>query len=338
MDTRRAADPLEVLVDEDAQDTVLRLPRHVGDLVDVEAAAMRLLERPDTAGVPLPAFDAEELRLHVLGRDGRRIDDDEGPARPRRERMDGARGELLARPWRAGDEDAGVGRRDPLDRLPQMICRGRMPDDPARLDGARPQILDLALEARRLESAFGDEHEAVGLEGLLDEVVGPGLDGRDCGLDVSVARDDHHRQLRVLLLDDVEHLQPVEPAPLEPDVEEDQVRPPCLDRRKRLVGAAGGSRAVALVLEDSGDEFADVRLVVDNQNVGAHAPALRRSPAAANSAGSAASSDLFAAIHIRTSPPRPAGLSWSSMPPPFSSRILATIAKPRPVPPSRVVI
>ena len=71
------------------------------------------------------------------------------------------------------------------------------------------------------------------------------------------------------------------------------------------------------------DELADVGLVVDDQNVGAHAPALRRSPAAAKSAArSCFAAGLRAENHMRTSPPRPAGLSRSSMPPPCSSRIL----------------
>ena len=56
--------------------------------------------------------------------------------------------------------------------LPELVHGRRMADDPARLDGARAQVLDLALEARGLERALGDEHEAVGLERLLDEVVG----------------------------------------------------------------------------------------------------------------------------------------------------------------------
>ena len=78
-------------------------------------------------------------------------------------------------------------------------------------------------------------------------------------------------------LHDVEHLQPVEPAALQPDVEEDQVRPARLDRGQRLVGGAGRARAVALVLEDAGHQLADVGLVVDDQDVGAHALALRGS-------------------------------------------------------------
>src|SRR5258708_35574696 len=46
---RDAADALEGLVDEDAQDLVLRLARHVCHFVEIERAAMRLLERTDFA-------------------------------------------------------------------------------------------------------------------------------------------------------------------------------------------------------------------------------------------------------------------------------------------------
>jgi hypothetical protein len=47
MHLRAAADALELLFDENAQDLALRLDRHVRDLVDIERAAMRLFERPD---------------------------------------------------------------------------------------------------------------------------------------------------------------------------------------------------------------------------------------------------------------------------------------------------
>ena len=46
---------------------------------------------------------------------------------------------------------------------------------------------------------------------------------------------------------------------------------------QRLVGGAGRAGAVALVLEDARHQLADVGLVVDDQNVGAHALALRGS-------------------------------------------------------------
>ena len=72
------------------------------------------------------------------------------------------------------------------------------------------ELLDLALEPRVLQRAVGDQHQPVGLERLLDEVVGAALDRRHGGLDVAVAGDHHDRQVRMLALDRIEQLQPVE--------------------------------------------------------------------------------------------------------------------------------
>ena len=82
-----AADALEGLVDQHAQDLVLRLARHVGDLIDEQRAAMGFLERADLAALRAVAdLDAEQLDLHVLRRDRGGIDDDERPVGARRER------------------------------------------------------------------------------------------------------------------------------------------------------------------------------------------------------------------------------------------------------------
>ena len=78
-----AADALEGLVDEDAQDLVLRLARHVADLVEIERAAVRLLERADLARGAVGGLGAEQLVLHALRRDRRGVEDDERPGRAR---------------------------------------------------------------------------------------------------------------------------------------------------------------------------------------------------------------------------------------------------------------
>src|SRR6516164_5557008 len=72
-----AADPLEGLVDEDAQNLVLRLAWHVGDLVEVQRAAMRLLERTDLAQGTVGRLGPEQLVLHTFRRDRRGVEDDE---------------------------------------------------------------------------------------------------------------------------------------------------------------------------------------------------------------------------------------------------------------------
>src|SRR5690606_1503683 len=98
IDLAGAADALEGLVDQHPQNLVLRLARHVGDLVDEQTAAMRLLERADLARLAaVRLLDAEQFDLHALGGDGGGVDDDEWPLRAFGEIMDRARGEFLAR-------------------------------------------------------------------------------------------------------------------------------------------------------------------------------------------------------------------------------------------------
>ena len=63
---------------------------------------------------------------------------------------------------------------------------------------ALAQLAHLALQLGGLERAQRDEHQPVGLERLLDVVVGAALDGGDGGLDVAVAGDDDHRQVGVV--------------------------------------------------------------------------------------------------------------------------------------------
>jgi hypothetical protein len=75
----------------------------------------------------------------------------------------------------------------------------------------------------------------------------------------------------MLLLDDLQQLQPVEPRTLQPDIKEDQMRPARADQHQRLVRAAGRPGAVAFVREDTRHQLADVAFVVDDENVRCHA-------------------------------------------------------------------
>ena len=61
-----AADPAEPLLDKDSQDPSLRLARHIGNLVQVEGAGMRLFKDADFRGAPADAVLAEQLDIHAL--------------------------------------------------------------------------------------------------------------------------------------------------------------------------------------------------------------------------------------------------------------------------------
>jgi hypothetical protein len=124
--------------------------------------------------------------------------------------------------------------------------------------------------SREVSSARSDQNEAVGLERLLDEVIGAQLDRRNRGFDVAMTRDHDDGHSRMLLLDDLQQLQSVKARALQPYVEQHQLRAARFYRRERLVGIARDAGAVTLVGQDSRNDLTDVVLVVDDQNVGGH--------------------------------------------------------------------
>ena len=231
---------------------------------------MGLLERADAAGAIRPGVDAEQFALHALGSDRRRVDDDEGTLGAHRMGVDQPRRQLLAGARGTGDQHPRIGGTDPLDDPPQVGDHGGGADEPVGRAGARAQVADFALEPRGLQRALGDQDQAIGLERLFDEVIGAEFDRGHRGFDIAVAGNHHHGHVGVLLLQNLQQLQTVEPRALQPDVEQDQMRPARLDRGQRLVGIARQTRAVALVGEDSRNEFADVVFVVDDQDIGGH--------------------------------------------------------------------
>ena len=136
-DLGAAADALKGLVDQHAQDLVLRLPRHVGDFVDEQRAAMGLLERADLAASE--PFDCSTPNNSTSIRSGviaAALMTTNGPLGARRQRVDRARGQFLAGAGRADDQDAAVGRRHLLDGLAQLVDR-RTTGRPARSAAAR---------------------------------------------------------------------------------------------------------------------------------------------------------------------------------------------------------
>ncbi len=142
-----------------------------------------------------------------------------------------------------------------------------MPDDHGGQRGELLEFLHLALEPRVLQGPLGDQQEPVGFERLLDEVIGAALDGGDGGFDVAVSGNHHDRQFGMFHLERIEELQAIETAALQPDVEEHEVRTPRHDGGERVVAVMRGTGKIALILQDAGDQFANVGFVVDDEDV-----------------------------------------------------------------------
>src|ERR1700745_3962953 len=113
-----AANTLEGLIDQNPQNLVLGLAWHVGDFVDEQCAAMGFFQGPNlSASRPVAAFNPEQFRFHMFGRDGGGVDDHEGGIGASRMSMNCSRGKLLAAARWTDDKDPTVGRRYFLDRL-----------------------------------------------------------------------------------------------------------------------------------------------------------------------------------------------------------------------------
>jgi len=153
-----------------------------------------------------------------------------------------------------------------------MVDRRRLAQQLVFQPGAAAQLLVLAAQARGLHGSLDDQQQAVGLEGFLDEVIGPELDGLDRRLDIAMPADHDDGQARMFALYDLEGLQTVKRAALKPDVEDDHCRPAGTDRFQRTVAIGRFPGLVAFVLENARDEKADIRLIVDDQNVTRHEP------------------------------------------------------------------
>ena len=206
-----------------AQQFGLQCQWQLTDLIDEQGAAMGALEIADALHA-VGALDAEELLFHPVGLDARRRHDDEGAGVPARLGVDEAGDELLAGTRRAEDEHARIGGRDPLDRLLERGDGGGGARQLHHQPGPRLELGVLALQALGFGGAADGVQQVVGLEGLLYEIRRPALDRGHGGLDIAMARDHDDGQVRIAPLDELEELQAVEAAVLQPDVEDDERR------------------------------------------------------------------------------------------------------------------
>jgi len=116
---------LERLIDQHAKNLVLGVPRHVGDFVDEQRAAMGFFQRAGLARLlAIGLFDPEQFDLHPFRRDRRRVDDHEGAVGTARGVVQRARHQFLARARRADDHDAAVGLGGAVDGLTKLVHGG----------------------------------------------------------------------------------------------------------------------------------------------------------------------------------------------------------------------
>ena len=278
LDPFAAANPVEGLLLQHANDLALGFERHVGHFVEHQGAAMGLFEQADLALAFGGRLDAEQLHFHAFRMHGGAIDHDERTAGAFRGAVQQPRHHFLADPGRAGDQDPRTGRRHPVDRLPQLIHRRGDAEKFVLAAGPQPQFLDLTAQPGGFDGAFHRQQQPIGLERLFDEFVGALLDRRHGGLDGAVAAHHHHRHRWMVALDLGQDAQAVESAALQPDVQQHQAGAAGANRLDGGIAIGRVARLVAFVTEDPADQQADIGFVVDDEDVMGHGWSPCRSP------------------------------------------------------------
>src|SRR5881397_4144984 len=279
-DRQVAADALELLLLDGAQELRLRLERHVAHLVEEERAAVRRLELPlaprDRAR-ERALLVAEELALDQLLAERRTVHLDQRLRAPRAPVVERVRDQLLAGTAPAADQHGHVGVGDLVDGLEEPAHGRALPDDLLEAEGALHLLEEPAVVAAQqhgVHHAAHDQAQLVVVEGLRHVVDGAELHRLHGDLLRAVGGDHDDRQVRVDAARVLEHLHAADAVHAE--VGDDDVEAPDLDAPERLLAAPRRLDVVAFLAEQSLQGEHHRLLVVDHQDATLHGSALRR--------------------------------------------------------------
>ena len=177
---------------------------------------------------------AEQFRFNQRRRQGPAVHRHEGLVRPRTLRVDRSRYELLSSPTFSQNQHV-VALRGGLQYQPiNLLHLPRSPDNVGEsLTGLQllAQQVVFPSQLLHLDEPLEDLAKFLDSEGLGDVVVGAELYRLDGRGDRSVTGHDHHRCLRIPLLDGAQQLEAVHPG--HADVGQDNIRGAAFEDRQR---------------------------------------------------------------------------------------------------------
>ena len=211
----------------------------------------------------------EQLGLQQCFRDRGTVDRDKRAVRPRAERMESPRKQLLARAALAFEEHGGVRCRGPMERDRDLFQLRVLADDLGRATARRELLLEenvLGRHALLRERTLHHQQQMVGIDGLGEKVERAFLDGFDGVLNRAVRGHHDNRQLGIQLLGGAQHAEAV--ALGEPQVRQDDARARRAQRPDGFGLVARFDHAVAVGLQRQAQHGAQRVLVFDDQNGG----------------------------------------------------------------------
>ena len=229
LDRPRAAEPLELVLLQDAQDLGLRVGAHVADFVEEQRAAVGLLEAADALLVGAgerALLVTEQLGLEQVLLQRRAVHLDEVARRAMRVVVDRAGDELLAGAGLAADQHRRVALGDLADDAEHLLERAARPDDAVEVVDVAlrvTEVVDLVLHPAHLERLLDLDLHLLDFERLLHVVERAGLHRLDGRRHRAERGHQDDRGRRVQRLRGLQHLEPGAAAHLQvadDDVEE----------------------------------------------------------------------------------------------------------------------
>ena len=265
------AEPLQLAGLERAEQLGLGFGAEIADLVEEQRPLVRQLEPAEPAlggaGERAPLVP-EHLGLDEVPRDGGAVDGDERARRPAARPVDRRGRQLLPGAALAGEEDAGLGGRDPGHQGPDLrhgraLTHQRRAPRELRVQrailGARPVELD--------GGPHRDQHRFRG-QRLLEKLEGAELYGAHGVGELRLAA--HHDDGRAAapVADARQGREPVGPRRHE-QIEQDDVGVHVVELQQRRVPVRRLGHREPLLAEQRGQHPADVGLVVHQEDLGA---------------------------------------------------------------------
>ena len=211
---------------------------------------------------------AKELALDQLLGNGRAVHLDKRCVAPAAERVNGTGDQLFSGPVFAVDQHAAVGRRRHRHLFAQLSHRLTFADHRARTIHPRPEHPILVLQTSLAQGIADNEDRFLERERLLDEIEGAELDRADCGLDVAVARDQHHLRINLSFAQPRERRQAIHPR--QPDVQDDQIDRTASDSLETRLTARHSLNGVAFITQHAAQRAAHARFVIHDEDCWLH--------------------------------------------------------------------
>ena len=239
---RGAADALEALFFERAEDLRLQVQRQIADFVEEQGAAVRQLEFSGLAraGAGERAFlVAEQLGFEQVLRNRRAVDRDKRTVGSRTEHVQRAGEQLLAGAALAFEQHRRVGARRALQRDRHLLQPRVFADDLRRATPCRKLLTQqeiLGRQAPLRERALDHQQQVIGIDRLGEKVQRAFPHGRHGVLNAAERGHHDHRHLGIELLGGTQHTEPI--TVRQPEVGQH-------DARTRAVHGGDGFRLVA---------------------------------------------------------------------------------------------